>query len=136
MGSQSLFELCGEIEGVLSNIEAKHGFLTEALAGANDACFEHAEITGLSLILSDSRDQVQGLRKNQLEKLYELASNEKAAAAVAPRSGMKLSDLIKLRETAGDLDVFCGDMEVPDVEVREAEDKERYGEKYLYISNG
>ena len=51
---------------------------------------------------------------------------------------MMLSELIRnlkgMKSEQGDMQVFCGDMEVPVFDVREAdEEPEKYGKKYLYI---
>lgn len=53
---------------------------------------------------------------------------------------MVVSDLINrlesLRAQHGNMKVFCRDMEQLVVEVVDAQDKEQYGDKFLYLSNG
>ncbi|KAF0218830.1 MAG: hypothetical protein FD174_2613 [Geobacteraceae bacterium] len=53
---------------------------------------------------------------------------------------MQLSDLInelsEIMSEQGDMQVFCGDMEAPQFEVREAEEKDAYGERYLFVEIG
>ena len=120
-------EVMGDLVGKCEEIIEEHKHKCPPLPGKNSGNDERYRI-----IPADQYDHMECMMSAVWETIYELGNALQGGKTV---QGL-ISLLEKIQADHGSLKVFCGDMEELVVEIVEAEDKERYGDKYLHIGNG